>query len=1045
MVDVGAWLRGLGLGRYEQVFGDNDVDGCVLPGLTAEDLEQIGVASVGHRRLLLRAIADLAATMAPAGRTAPPDAERIVHTTATAPAERRQLTVMFVDLVGSTALATRLDPEELRAIMRAYYDACADIIARPGGHVAKFMGDGILAYFGWPMAHEDAAERAVRAGLQIVETMPRVVTAGTKPLAARVGIATGLAVVGDVPNLAARLQQLAAPGTVIIADDTRRLLGGDFDLVGLAGVTLRGLPAPVQAWQVAGERARAASRFEARRAGGLAPLVGREQELALLLERWQLAGDGHGQVVLLTGEPGGGKSRLAEALDEQLTDEPHTRLLYQCSPQHTGTALFPIIAQLEHSAGFRRADEAAIRHAKLRSLLTRIGSDALTLAPPLAALLAIPANGGQPSEDVSPRQVKERSFEALLGLLQAIAARQPVLLVFEDLHWVDPTSLDLLRLLLELVPTLPVLAILTTRPAFAPTWPIDTPVVPLPLDRLLPPQAAALAECVSGKPLPPELLEQIVARTDGVPLFVEELTRAVLEAGLLEDAGDRYRLSHPLPAMAIPTTLQDSLMARLDRLGTAKELAQFAACLGREFSHDVLAATADRDEAFLRAALDRLVDSGLVIRLGRPGAARYSFRHALVQETAYGSLLKSRRQTIHAHIAEMLTKRFPDIAESRPEWLAQHYMAGGRGERAAEHWLRAARRAKAAFANAEAEAHLHHCLAAVEAGRRAGDGNAREGDGPALDALVLLGDLASLAGDLEGANRRYEQALAIAGEPPIRQRIERRRHRPRSAVRNGGQLAFYEHGSGVQTLLFVAPLAYGLAALQPLVEQLCQEFRVVTVDARGTGNSDPLRRPYPLSEHVADTRAVIEALGGGPVIGVGISRGGNLLLRLAHAEPRLFSKLATIGCPPGQPEQFFAEAYLRLNRGLLDKGDIEGIVSLHTTFVFSEPATRELRDLFVRSRLELPKETLFSFFDPDPTIEVTPMLGEIAVPVLVTHGGDDRLVDLAAAEFILARVPDARLHIFEGKGHLPLFTATAEFWRVLRDFVTNPTAAPTSR
>jgi len=307
MVDVGAWLRGLGLGRYERAFGDNDVDAAVLPGLTANDLEQIGVASVGHRRLLLRAIAELAAVAPPAGRTATPDTERLVR--AAAPAERRQLTVMFVDLVGSTALATRLDPEELRAIMRAYHDACADSIARQDGHVAKFMGDGILAYFGWPMAHEDAADRAVRAALQIVETVPRVAVPGSMPLAARVGIATGLAVVGDllgtgaareeavvgdVPNLAARLQQLAAPSTVIIADGTRRLLGGDFDLVGLAGVTLRGLPAPVQAWRVAGESARAASRFEARRVGGLAPLVGREQELALLLERWRLAGDGDG-------------------------------------------------------------------------------------------------------------------------------------------------------------------------------------------------------------------------------------------------------------------------------------------------------------------------------------------------------------------------------------------------------------------------------------------------------------------------------------------------------------------------------------------------------------------------------------------------------------------------------------------------------------------------------------------------------------------------------------------------------------------------------
>jgi pimeloyl-ACP methyl ester carboxylesterase len=663
----------------------------------------------------------------------------------------------------------------------------------------------------------------------------------------------------------------------------------------------------------------------------------------------------------------------------------------------------------------------------------------------LAALLGIPAEGRYPPQELLPQQRKERTLEALLAYIEAIAARRPLLLVFEDLHWIDPTSLELLRLLVGRVPDLPVLAILTARPEFTPPWTAGAQVMPLPLNRLLPRQVEALAQGVSGKALPPELLSQIVARTDGVPLFVEELTRTVLEAGLLKEAGDRYVLDEPLPSVAIPTSLQDSLMARLDRLGPAKEVAQLAACLGREFTYGMLAAlaaTAAQNVEQLRIALNRLAGSGLVVCDGEPPAAAYSFRHALVQEAAYGSLLKSRRRKLHACIASTVERRFPDIVELRPEWLAHHHTEAGQAKFAAEHWLRAARRAKDAYANREAQSHLRRCLTAVAEAQRASGGAASDLDRHELEALVLLGDLASLAGDLGEANRWYEQALAIASEPQTRSGIERKRHRPRTAFRDGARIAFYEHGSGPATLLFVAPLAYGLATFQPIVERLCQEFRVVTIDSRGTGASDPLVRPYPLSEHVKDVRTVIDTLGGGPVIGVGLSRGGNLLLKLAHIEPRLFAKLVTIGCSPGPPGQFFSEEYLREHRRLVDKGDLEAIVRFHTSLVFSEPATRELRELFVRTRLELPSETMLSFFDPDPTVEVTPILGEIALPVLVTHGSVDRLILLEAAEVIRAWVPDARLYVFEGKGHLPLFTATDEFCEVLRGFAQTGTSAP---
>jgi class 3 adenylate cyclase/pimeloyl-ACP methyl ester carboxylesterase len=1049
-VDIAAWLRELGLERYEPAFRENEIDWEVLPELTEGDLDKLGLP-LGPRRKLLKAIAGLSGKPTAVATEAASSPKRRAPE-----AERRQLTVMFVDLVGSTALSAQLDPEEMRQVIRAYQNAVAGEITRFGGYIAKYMGDGVLVYFGYPRAQEDDAERAVRAALAVIGEVARLRPYHDLVLQARLGIATGLVVVGDTvgegaareeavvgetPNLAARLQQLAEPGTVVLADSTRRLLAQLFHLRDLGARALHGFPAPVRAWQVAGE-GRTTGRFEARHSGDLTPLVGREHEVALLLDRWRLAHEGEGQAVLLAGEPGVGKSRLAQAVRQRLGDERHVRLLYQCSPQHTGSALHPIAAQLEHAAGFSRDDEPGARLAKLKALLAQGADDVATAAPLFAALLAIPPDGPYPLLELSPQQRKERMLEALLVQLEGVAARQPVLLVFEDLHWIDPTSLEFLGLLVDRVAKLPVLMILTARPEFAPPWSARAHLTVLTLNRLGRRHTATLAQRVSVKALPPEILDEIVARTDGVPLFVEELTRTVLESGLLEDEGERYGLRGPLPTRAIPTTLHDSLMARLDRLAGVKEVAQVAAVIGREFTHEMLALVVPLDEWELGAALDQLAGSDLILRHGTPGRATYSFRHALVQEAAYGSLLKSRRQELHARIAKAVEERFPNVSALRPEWLAHHYTEAGLIVPAAEHWLRAAERAKEAYANREATSHLHRCLDAIEARRPGDGGSAVAVEGHRLRALVLLGDLASLAGNLEEANRCYEQALALAPDAEVRARIENKRHRPRTAIRDGARIAYYEHGSGPDTLVFVAPLAYGLAAFQPILERLCQEFRIVTIDPRGTGASDPLVRPYLLSEHVKDVRAVIAAVGGGPLVGVGISRGGNLLVKLAHAEPHLFAKLITIGCSPGMPgPPFFTEEYRTQYQMLVGKGDLEPIVRFHTALVFSEPATRELQELFLRTRLELPNETMLSFFDPDPTVEVTQILREVAVPVLVTHGSGDRMIEFMAAEFIAARLPDARIYAFEGKGHMPLFTATDEFCTVLREFVRTGTIA----
>ncbi len=619
-MEIAAWLRGLGLEQYEPAFRDNRIDAEILPKLTGEDLKEIGVAMVGDRRRLLEAIAALREGAAPSpAHEQPPEAP------GSAPepqAERRQLTVMFCDLVGSTALSARLDPEDLRAVIGAYHRCCAKVIGRGGGFVAKYMGDGVLAYFGYPRADEHDAERAVRAALKLVEKVaapgrpparagvPGVDTVAAVPLQVRVGIATGLVVVGDLigqgmsqeqavvgetPNLAARLQALAEPGTVVIAPSTRRLTGGLFEYADLGAVELKGLGAPVMAARVVRGSA-AESRFEALHGRELTPLVGRDEELALLRRRWQQAKAGEGRVVVLIGEPGIGKSRLAQTLLEQVSGEPHTRLRYFCSPHHQASALHPFITQLEHAAGLSREDMAEARLAKLEALLARSNAGAEEIGF-IAERMSIPIGDKYPLPDLTPQRRKEKTLEALLAQMARLAARQPVLMLFEDAHWIDPTSLELLTLTVARASTLPLLLLVTARPEFTPPWPADAHVTMQALARLGRREGMTLVErSAGGKALPAAILEQILARTDGVPLFVEELTKTIIESGLLREEDGHYALDGALPPLAIPTTLHDSLMARLDRLAPVREVAQIGAAIGREFSYRLLSAVAQQPD-----------------------------------------------------------------------------------------------------------------------------------------------------------------------------------------------------------------------------------------------------------------------------------------------------------------------------------------------------------------------------------------------------------------------------------------------------------------
>jgi class 3 adenylate cyclase/tetratricopeptide (TPR) repeat protein len=711
---LAAWLQANDLAEFESIFVENEIDLKTLAILTDADLKELGLA-FGPRKRILSAIARLK-NPAPMETPAPFGAA----------GERRQLTVMFCDLVGSTALSTTLDPEELHGLVTTYRNTCCDVVARYEGHVAQYLGDGLMIYFGWPIAHEDAAERGVRSALEIVQAV-RAIQAPT-PLMVRIGLATGGVVVGEnagddnaearlavgeTPNLAARVQSRAGFGEVVVAPTTRRLLGSAFTLTDLGEHPLKGISQPVRLWRV-DDVSRTEGRFKAARGGSkVAPLVGRDEEIAILGQRWRDARAGDGQVVLIGGQPGIGKSRLTQGLREEIAGS-HAALHHQCSPYHLNSPLHPFIEQFELSAGFARDDEPGKRLEKMEAALASSGESTKNSAPLFAALLSLPTDRYQ-GLNLSPQKRKEKTLEALVGRVEALAARSPVLMVVEDIHWIDPTSQELLDLLVPKVHHLPVLMVMTYRPELVPSWSGQPAVTTLALHRLDRSAAAQLVSTVTeDRTLPPDVLDEILARTDGVPLFVDELTRSVIESGQLIEEGGHYTLKNPLAGLTIPTSLRDLLAARLDRLGRAKEFAQIGACIGREFSFDLMERIAAVPADLLARSLETLVGSGLVTQRDAPPPVTYTFRHALIQDAAYDSMLKSRRSELHARIAQVMERDFADLVANAPEGLAHHQTQAGHLAEAIPLWRRAGTLAVGRVALKEAVAHFQKGLTLVE-------------------------------------------------------------------------------------------------------------------------------------------------------------------------------------------------------------------------------------------------------------------------------------------------------------------------------------------
>jgi len=725
MSDIAQWLQQHGLGKYTEVFADNDVGFDVLAHLTEEHLKELGV-SLGDRLRLLKALGALDTSDVGSSQAPPADEQPTTSIASTGEAERRQLTVMFCDLVGSTALSSKLDPEDMRDVITSFQNACRAAIEPYAGFIARYMGDGILIYFGFPQAHEDDAERAVRAGLSIVAAMAALnADVGKRHgaiLAVRIGIATGpvvvgdivgdgaaeeAAVVGDTPNLAARLQGVAAPDQVVVASATHKLVESSFEFEDLGRHTLKGIEEALPVWRALRERD-VHSRFEAGQGSSGSPLVGRQEEVGLLLRSWEASKQGHGQAILIQGEAGIGKSRLIEALREHISSDNYIWVAHRCSPYHANSTLYPVIEHMKRALGWSPESSTEEKLQKLEASLADQSLPLPEVVPLYADLLSLPLPEGRyPSSDRTPRQKREATLDALAAWLLEVAEHTPVMNVWEDLHWADPTTLELLELYLAQSPTVSMMNLLTYRPDFVPTWSMRSHMVPVTLNRLERPEVEALIEGrAAGKRMPVEVVDQIVSKADGVPLYVEELTKTILESELLREDDDCYSLTGELSDISIPATLQDSLMARLDRLPTLREVAQMGAVLGREFAYEMLRAVVALDEPQLQSGLEQLVADELLYQRGRLPRSKYIFKHALIQDAAYQSLLNRTRQQCHKRVAQLLEEQFPEAVESHPELVAHHYTEGAEAQRAVDYWQKAGERARASSANLEAIAYF---------------------------------------------------------------------------------------------------------------------------------------------------------------------------------------------------------------------------------------------------------------------------------------------------------------------------------------------------
>lgn len=1056
-MDIRIWLKAHDLGQYAEVFASNHIDGELLSALTADDLKDLGITSLGHRKKLLAAIAELGSTAAKIQATAdkrPPEAytpghlaRQILDTRALLTGERKHVTVLFADIRGSLEIVEGVDPEEASGILDGTIRAMMDAVHRYEGTVNKVMGDGIMALFGAPIAHEDHAVRACYAALAIQNEMQAQAARARGnhgvEISARVGLHSGEVLVRAISNdlsmdydaigptvhLASRMEQLASPGTIRLTGATANLVEGFLDVRSLGPVPVKGLSQPIEAFDLVGGGS-ARTRLQASIKRGLSPFVGRTDELAELDRVQRLAGAGHGQVLALVGEPGVGKSRLFYEFTR--SRRMSGWLVLESASVSSGKAApwAPIIDLLSLYFDIAPGDDQRRRAEKVVGKIFLLDDALRPVLPSVLALLDLPVESDE-WQSLGPAQRRRRILDGLKALLVRESLRQPLALVLDDLHWIDGETQALLDGLVESIHASRMLLLVNYRPEYRHDWGNLANCTHL---RMAPLTAASAQELLAGLlgdgPDLAELKQRLLQVSESNPLFLEESVRALADTGMLRGSRGAYRLTQQPQTIGIPPSIAAIIAARIDRLDTPeKSVLQLAAVIGEEVPLKVVEAVSDLSAEALHGALTSLRSRGLLQEVRLFPEIAYAFSHGLTRRVAYDSLLHENRRALHARVAGHIEKSHEDHLIAVVDALAYHFERGAAWSKAADYHLRAAEKAKQGYVYPVA---LEHASSARKISERE----------PSLEndrrkALELLGDLHSLLGDLEAANQSYDAAINATSDTETSRRITNKRHRPGQAIRDGARIAYYLHGNGDETLLFVNPVVYGLEVFQPIVERLCQEFRIVTIDPRGTGSSDPLRRPFGLSEHVEDVRALIEQTGIAPITGVGISRGSNLLVRLATKHPALVHRLVLVGTPTdigasGSPAQRIE--YLNKTSDFIAHDDFEGLMRYHISRVFSEPDVADLAATRLKRWLDMPRETILSFFDRDPEMDIKSLLSGIGVPTLIAHGTEDRQVPFAAAEYLAAHIPGAQLYPFKGYGHVPLFTATQDFCTVLSRF-----------
>ena len=994
-----------------------------------------------------------------AGRFAAPEsytpkhlAEKILTSKSALEGERKLVTVLFVDVSGFTAMSERLDPEDVHALMDRAFELMLGEIHRYEGTVNQFLGDGLMALFGAPIAHEDHPARAVHAALGIQRILATfrdgLRVQHSIEFQVRMGLNTGVVVVGkigdnlrmdytavgDTTNLASRLLALAKPGQILVSEDIVKAAGPYFVLQPLGEVSVKGKALPVRPYRVEGAR-NVRSRLEAESERSLTTLVGREHELALLQDCFAETRAGHGQAVLIYGEAGIGKSRLLLEFRRHAESAGPRWILGRCVSYGHAIAHLPVLDFVRDLLGIKEGDSVETMVDKVDRGILETGDGLAWTAPFVRALLSLDP-GDADVKTMSPEQRKGRTAEAVRDLLLAHGQRSPLVLVVEDLHWIDAHSEDILRLVLDSIAAESLMVVLTYRPGYTQTFGEQTYFTRITLRALPESQTAGLVEHVLRAVVPPEVSRLVARRAEGNPLYVEELARSLVEEGTLRRDNGAYCLARPLGDVRIPDTIQGVIMARIDRLPEASKTAlQIASVVGREFTACLVerVATLAPDA---RQALGELRAVELIYEKSRFPELAYMFKHALTHDVAYETLLRQKRRELHRRTGEVIEELYADRVAEFYETLAFHFTNGESWVKAVDYSLKSAAKASASF---DYPAGSRLCADAVAILGRTG-----RASGELARAHEMLGDLESLQGKLEPANGAYEHALMLVDEPSDRQRLGNKLHRKRAILREGAKIVYYEHGGGEPTIVLCHPAAYGLATFQPLLERLCQDFRVVTWDPRGTGESDPLPGPYYTRDFVEDLRAVVEALGHRPVIVAGFSRGARGTAHFANQYPHLVEKLILAGCSPANrrdpdfpfPDLVDMEFHGRISAAIA-VDDWPAVVRAFVVQSFAgEPGCQKLIENGIKLWSQIPSETLKNFFVlQDPGNDVRPILSRLRMPTLVLHGEVDRIAPVEAARWLAERIPGAQFHALEGRSHLMPLTATAEFSALVRRFI----------